>query len=99
MESDVRKYVKRANGHVFVFTGPLFDPDHRTIGSNKVWVPDRLFKLVYDESSGRAWAYILPNAETRVERPVDYAAFVKLTGLPLLQGLQVTGSVHSENRK
>ena len=97
VESDVRKYVKRAKGHVFVFTGPLFDPDHRTIGSNKVWVPDRLFKLVYDESSGRAWAYILPNAETRVERPVDYSTFVKVTGLSLLQGLAVTGSVRSSD--
>lgn len=93
VESDVRKFAKRADGNVFVFTGPLFDSDHTTIGDNKVWVPTRLFKLVYDASSKRAWAYVLPNAETRIEKPMDYDAFVKNTGLKLLGNLPVTGSV------
>ncbi|WP_160107318.1 DNA/RNA non-specific endonuclease [Pseudomonas izuensis] len=93
VESDVRKFAKRADGDVFVFTGPIFDPDHTTIGTNKVWVPTRLFKLVYDASSRRAWAYVLPNAETRIEKPMDYEAFVKSTGLNLLGNLPVTGSV------
>jgi DNA/RNA endonuclease G (NUC1) len=93
VESDVRKFAKRADGNVFVFTGPLFDADHNTIGDNKVWVPTRLFKLVYDASSKRAWAYVLPNAETRIEKPMDYDAFVKSTGLNLLGNLPVSGSV------
>ncbi|MCS3838733.1 endonuclease G [Pseudomonas sp. JAI111] len=93
VESDVRKFAKRADGDVFVFTGPLFDSGHSTIGDNNVWVPTRLFKLVYDASSKRAWAYVLPNAETRIERPMDYDAFVKSTGLKLLGNLPVTGSV------
>jgi len=93
VESDVRKFAKRADGNVFVFTGPLFDQGHTTIGNNKVWVPTRLFKLVYDASSKRAWAYVLPNAETRIEKPMDYDTFVKSTGLKLLGNLPVTGSV------
>ncbi|KAB0489158.1 DNA/RNA non-specific endonuclease [Pseudomonas vancouverensis] len=93
VEADVRKFALRANGNVYVFTGPLFDPGYTTIGGNKVWVPTRLFKLVYDASSGRAWAYVLPNAETRIEKPMDYATFVKDTGLRLLGDLPVTGSV------
>jgi len=93
VESDVRKFAKRADGNVFVFTGPLFDQGHSTIGDNKVWVPTRLFKLVYDASSKRAWAYVLPNAETRIEKPMDYDTFVKSTGLKLLGNLPVTGSV------
>lgn len=93
VEADVRKFAQRADGDVFVFTGPLFDPGHATVGNNKVWVPTRLFKLVYDASSKRAWAYVLPNAETRIERPMDYDAFVKNTGLDLLGNLPVSGSV------
>lgn len=93
VEADVRKFVVRAGGNVFVFTGPLFDAGYSTIGDNKVWVPTRLFKLVYDASSKRAWAYVLPNAETRVEKPMDYDTFVKSTGLKLLGNLPVTGSV------
>ncbi|MGE8064785.1 DNA/RNA non-specific endonuclease [Pseudomonas sp. NPDC089569] len=93
VESDVRKFAQRAGGNVYVFTGPLFDNGHSTVGDNKVWVPTRLFKLVYDASSKRAWAYVLPNAETRIEKPMDYDTFVKNTGLKLLGDLPVTGSV------
>ena len=93
VEADVRKFAKRAGGDVFVFTGPLFDPGYGTIGDNQVWVPTRLFKLVYDASSKRAWAYVLPNAQTRIQRPMDYDAFVKSTGLKLLGNLPVSGSV------
>ncbi|AYF49995.1 DNA/RNA non-specific endonuclease [Pseudomonas fluorescens] len=93
VEADVRKFAKRAGGDVYVFTGPLFDPGYGTIGDNRVWVPTRLFKLVYDASSQRAWAYVLPNAETRIQKPMDYDTFVKSTGLKLLGNLPVSGSV------
>lgn len=90
IEQDTRKYVMRAAGDVFVFTGPLFDAGHGTVGPGKVYVPTRLFKLVYDNSTKRAWAYVLPNtAEARIERPMDYPEFVKETGWTLLDGLQV----------
>ena len=93
VEADVRKFAMRAEGNVFVFTGPIFDEGHGTIGDDQVWVPTRLFKLVYDVSSKRAWAYVLPNAETRIEKPMDYETFVKTTGLKLLDNLPVSGSV------
>lgn len=86
IESDVRKYVRRAQGNVFVYSGPLFRGDLQTIGFSRVWVPTHLFKLVYDETTGKAWAYILANtAEARVEAPVDYAEFVNQTSWQLLE--------------
>lgn len=93
VEQDTRKYALRASGNVFVFSGPIFDLGHEKVGKNKVWKPTRLFKLVYDEATGRAWAYVLPNAESRIERPMDYATFVKTTGLNLLGGQRITGSI------
>lgn len=90
IESDVRKYVERSGGEVYVFTGPLFDDGFKTFGANNVWEPTRLFKLVYDASSQRAWAYVLPNAPARISPPMDYGAFVQVTGLQLLAGLPVT---------
>lgn len=78
---------------MFVYTGPLFDSDHETIGRNRVWVPTRIFKLVYDQATGRAWAHVLPNhAEARIGRPMDYAGFVRETGLDLLKGIQISGT-------
>jgi endonuclease G len=93
IESDVRKFARRARGDVFVFTGPLFDDGFETIGHSKVWVPTHLFKLVYDVASGRAWAYVVPNAETAIEAPIDYQDFVARTRLPLLKNARVTGGI------
>lgn len=95
LESDVRKYALRAPGDVFVYTGPLYAEPHQTVGNNQVWVPSQVFKLVYDASNQRAWAYVLPNtAQAQLQRPMDYAQFVVQTQWHLLSGLPVTGSVH-----
>lgn len=92
VEADVRKFAQRAGGDVFVFTGPLFDNGFTTVGENKVWKPTRLFKLVYDSSSQRAWAYVLQNESVQIERPMDYPTFVKTTGLHLLDHMPVAGT-------
>lgn len=86
VESDLRKFLRRAKGDVYVFSGPLFLAEHQQkIGRGNVWVPSHLFKLVYDQASRRAWAYILPNtAEARVQRPLSYQEFVARTGWDLL---------------
>ena len=85
VERDTRKYVMRARGDVFVFTGPLFDAAPSTIGRGHIAVPSRIFKLVYDASNGRTWAYIQANrADTEVGAPMDYESFVRRTGLQLL---------------
>lgn len=84
-EKDTRKYVRRAQGDVWVYSGPLFNGDVKTMGRNRVWVPSELFKLVYDGTSGRSWAHIVANtAEATLGSPMSYDAFVKATGLSVL---------------
>ena len=93
LEADTRKYARRTSGDVFVFTGPLFDAGHQTIGRNRIWVPTRLFKLVYDQSTGRAWAHVLPNTpDAQIGKPIDYPAFVRETGWDLLPGIDIRGT-------
>lgn len=87
LEDDTRKYVMRAQGDVFVFTGPIFSAgaDRETIGKDQVWVPTHMFKLVYDASNGKAWAHMLSNtAGSNLGRPMSYAEFVHATGLKLI---------------
>jgi endonuclease G, mitochondrial len=87
IEQDTRRYAMRARGDVYVFTGPWYDGEPRTIGGGRVRVPDVLWKLVYDATSGRSWVHWSRNdARAVVERPIAYDEFVRRTGLRLLPG-------------
>jgi hypothetical protein len=92
IEQATRKYVMRAKGDVYVITGPVFDDSSETIGLGRVRVPKYLYKLVYDTTSGRAWAHWIENAdEARAGRPISYEALVRRTGIEFLPGLRVQG--------
>ena len=85
VEQDTRKYVMRAQGDVFVYTGPLFDATPPTIGHGHVAVPSHLFKLVYDPSAKIAWAHVHANRpQTSPAPPMRYVDFVQRTGLQLI---------------
>ncbi len=87
VEKATRQYVERAQGDVFVFTGPLFSGQVQTIGKGRVWVPSHLFKMVYDEKANRAWAYVVENTnEARMSRPISYQELVRYTGIQFLPG-------------
>lgn len=88
LEKATRSYVKRASGDVFVITGPVYETPVQTLGPGKVWIPKYLYKLVYDASSGRAWAHWLANTnEARPSRPITYAELVRRTGIEFLPGV------------
>lgn len=90
IEQDTRHYVRRAKGDVFVITGPVFMPDSPSIGQNGVRVPRYLFKLVYDQSTHRAWAQWQENREgERVGRPISYRELVQRTGVDFFPGLKL----------
>lgn len=85
IEQDTRKYIMRAAGDVYVFTGPVYSDNPPTIGARKVAIPSYLFKVVYDETTGKAWVHWHENsAQARAGAPISYAEFVRRTGLHLL---------------
>ena len=92
IEKDTRRYVRRAQGPVYVFTGPVYAGEPasgavRTIGPGKVWVPTHLFKLVYDPGTRRAWAHWVENTdEARAGKPISYRELVERTGIEFLPG-------------
>jgi endonuclease G len=50
-----------AGGDFYIISGPVFMPNHKTIG-NGVGVPDGLYKIIIERTSGRVMAYMMPNA-------------------------------------
>ena len=81
----MRDYVRRAQGDVFVITGPVFTRPVRTIGAGKVRVPGALFKLVHDPATGRSWVHWQENRKgVHAGPPISYAEFVQRTGLRFL---------------
>lgn len=90
VEAATRHYVMRAPGDVYVFTGTAFEGPVKTIGEGKVWVPSHLFKLVYDATSERAWAYWVENTDdAKVYKPISYADLVSKLGFELMPGIPV----------
>ncbi len=87
IEEDTRSYVLRAQGDVYVITGPVFAPGSPAIGANQVRVPTHLFKLVYDATTQRAWAHWQQNsAEARPGPPITYGELEQRTGMEWLPG-------------
>jgi endonuclease G len=90
VEQDTRDYAARARGNVYVITGPVYARNARTVGENRVRVPDYVFKLVYDEARGRAWAHWHANRDNaQAGRPISYQELVKRTGIEFLPGIEL----------
>lgn len=86
IESDTRKYIMRAKGDVYVFTGAFYGNQPKVIGANKVAVPTHLFKLIYDASTGKSWAHWQQNQPgNQVLRPISYSELVARTGIHFLK--------------
>lgn len=89
IEKATRQYVLRAQGDVYVITGPVYGPRPATIGNNKVWVPKYLYKLVYDPNTGRAWAHWVENTDdAQVSKPISYQELTQKTGIQFLPNLK-----------
>ena len=86
IEQDTRRYIRRAKGDVYVITGPVFSSSKpRTIGDGQVWVPDAVFKMVYDPATGQRWVHLQANkSSTKAGKPISYDEFVQRTGIKLI---------------
>ncbi len=88
IERDTRNYVMRAQGDVFVITGPFFGPNSISIGANRVRVPTHIFKLVYDAKTQKAWAHWQENTgDARAGPPISYSELSGRIGMDLLPGI------------
>lgn len=90
IEQDTRRYALRAQGDVYVITGPVFASESRSIGAGQVRVPTHLYKLVYDASTQRAWAHWQENAShAKAGPPISYGELERRIGIELLPGVEI----------
>jgi endonuclease G len=97
VEAATRKYASRAIGDVYVITGPVYVPsiaESPSIGRGQVRVPKYLFKLVYDEEKGKAWAYWQENSDrVKAAPPISYGELVKRTGISFLPNFNKAAAI------
>ncbi|MCE2681090.1 MAG: DNA/RNA non-specific endonuclease [Burkholderiales bacterium] len=82
IESDTRRYAMRAQGKVYVLTGPAYlNSNSKTIGRG-VAVPSHVWKLVQDASTQKSWAYWIENSDdAKQPELIDKETLSKRTGL------------------
>jgi endonuclease G len=87
-ETALRKYVERSRDTVYVITGPIFSKAPERLNS-RVAIPSQIYKLVYDPTAGRAWAYWTDNTDdARSAAPISYQELTQRLGYELLPGLK-----------
>jgi endonuclease G len=85
IENDTRKYILRAKGDVYVFTGPVYGTGSKAIGAGGVGVPSHLYKVVFDAATGRSWVHWHANTRNaKAGPPISYEEFERRTGQQLL---------------
>lgn len=86
VETPTMKYVKNnSKGDVYIFTGPYYPENPKTIGPNRVWVPTYTWKVVYDSGTNKSWVFWIANDDVaKMQPPISYEEFVKRTGFNLL---------------
>jgi len=100
LESTVRKWAV-SRGSVYVITGPIILPKHRTIGPNKVSIPQSYYKIVVDVARKQAIAFIIPNQKTPkklFEFSVSIDKIESITGLDFCSKLEDTEENELESK-
>ncbi|WP_150464978.1 DNA/RNA non-specific endonuclease [Francisella sp. SYW-2] len=98
LETDERIWANMYDS-IYVYTGPIYKKQkiHKTIGDNKIAVPDYFFKIIYVPSKNQAIAFVMPNARVEKTKIANYRVSIKdieqRTGLYFLTNIQDRGSV------
>ncbi|QIV95919.1 endonuclease G [Allofrancisella inopinata] len=73
LETDERIWANMYNS-IYVYAGPIYKKQkiHKTIGDNKIAVPDYFFKIIYVPSKNKAIAFVMPNSRVEKRKVADY---------------------------
>lgn len=90
-EDIVRKDI-REGGDVYVISGTIYLPGYRTIGINKVGVPDYLYKIIYNKKTGNCIVFKFPNKNLPkselMKDTISVSELEKITGIKYFPSLK-----------
>ena len=86
IEETVRKLAEQ-DGDLYVVTGPIFDGDTVMELNDRVMVPTKIFKAVFDVKTQHASVYVVDNAPGDKYRVVTLAQLEELAGIDVFPGL------------
>ena len=75
---------------IYVYTGPIYKQKyiHKTIGKDRIAVPDFFFKIIYVPKNNKAIAFVMPNSKVSKHNVANYRDSIKdienRTGLKFL---------------
>lgn len=84
---EATRNLAETDGALFVVTGPLFEGDALQRLNGRVLVPTSVFKAFYDRATGKAGAYVTPNAPGMTYQTLSIAELERRTGLNLFPAL------------
>lgn len=61
LETYIRAWSVQHNTNITIYAGPIYRADAKTIGKNKVIVPDAFYKIVIDNNTKDVLAFVFPH--------------------------------------
>lgn len=92
LETHIRNFVKK-NGEVFVVTGGVLSDGLKTIGNEKVAIPEYFYKIILfkDNQKYKSAAYLIPHNKIKKRNYRDFSISIdsieKLTGIDFFYSL------------
>lgn len=77
------RYLTNQKGSLYVITGPIFTGSKIKRIGGRVLVPTKLYKAIYDPSSGQGAAYVVTNIATSDYEVISIAQLEQISGLDL----------------
>jgi endonuclease G len=77
------RHLTNQNGELYVITGPLFSGTQIKRIGGRVLVPTKLYKAIYNPSSGKGAAYLVTNTASNDYEVISIAQLEQLSGLNL----------------
>lgn len=97
LEKDVRFWAGYKK-EIYVYTGPIFknSKSHKTIGKNKILVPEYFFKIIYAPITNEAIAFVMPNSRVKKQDVAKYR--VSIANIEQRTGLQFLTTLSKDQR-